>query len=53
LISRFWNFSRKRLAALKVRQAMHELCVAFWVFVMNRLAARVTPPGGANTFQKH
>jgi len=35
----FLEFSRNRLAALKVRQAMHELCVIFWDFVMNRLAA--------------
>jgi len=40
------------MTALKVRQAMHELCVIFWVFVMNCLATRVTPPGNANTMQK-
>jgi len=52
IVFTFLEFYQKRLSALKVHQAMHELYVVLWVFVMNRLAARVTLPGNAKTMQK-
>ena len=53
IVLMFLEFFQKLPGGIKVRLAMHELCVVFLDFVMNRLAPRVTPPGEANTVQKY